>query len=81
MDPSVKEIVLALIAAIPPTLMALATLIATLKLKKEVNGHTSKLMEAMQKVGHVEGRTEALLDVAKPKIQVVDRRHGDTPQK
>jgi hypothetical protein len=75
-----EAVQLALISAIPPTLMGLATLIATLKglgkLSREVNGHTERVMEAMKAAGKAEAKAETLTQLMTPPQTTVitDRR-------
>ena len=72
---------IALFAAMPPTLAALATLIVAYtglrKLRIEVNGHTNRVMSAMKAVGHAEGKADTVLELVKPAPTTViaDRRH------
>ena len=78
-----EAVQLALITAAAPTLVALATLVATLrgikKISAEVNGHTEKVIQAMHHVGKVEGRVEGLQQAMTPARTDQGRRTDPPP--
>lgn len=84
-----SPIILALIAGTPATLLALATLISSIRnnskvseLAKSVNGHMTNLLEHTKQLSKAEGKTEGMAEgiirgsevAAKTSVIIPDRR-------
>lgn len=86
MDQNTERFLIALVTAIPPTLMALAALVSSIRngrrtesVRAELNGKLTAMIAAREQAAYVRGQTDALAAAARLEAERVRLLGQQTP--